>query len=181
MSRIADTLAALLITVASMTFVAPGNAAAAAGVDLTCTPPSSAGLRFDPPVTNHPQTATLTSSRRYGPCISPAHPDITSGVSDASATFPGATCLSLFGANSITIRITWNNGQTSTLSGNNVSSLAGATLTVVTTGTVTSGVFAGGTFVHTVVYPSPDILLCNLGLGALPSLYGQVVLEILTP
>ncbi|MEU4446480.1 hypothetical protein AB0K14_34525 [Actinosynnema sp. NPDC050801] len=180
MSRIANTLVAVLITVASMTVVVPGNAGAD-GLDLTCKPPSSAGLTFDPPATNTPQTETLTVSRRYGPCVSPTHPDITSGVSDATGTFPGATCLSLFGANSITIQITWNTGQTSTLSGNNVSSMAGATLTVVTTGTVTAGVFAGGTFVHTVVYPSPDILLCNLGLGTLSSLYGQIVLEILTP
>jgi hypothetical protein len=180
MSRIANTLAAVLVTVVSVVFVVPGGASAD-GLDLTCTPPSSAGLRFDPPATNVPQTETLTASRRYGPCVSPAHPDITSGVSDASGTFSGATCLSVFGANSITIQISWNNGQVSTLSGNNVSSLAGATLTVVTTGTVTAGVFAGGTFVHTVVYPSPDILLCNLGLGTLSSLYGQVVLEILTP
>ncbi|MDU0290281.1 hypothetical protein [Saccharothrix longispora] len=180
MSRIATLLAAALIAAASTTFTVSGSAGAA-GLDLTCTPPSSVGLRFDPPATNTPQTQTLTASRRYGPCVSPTHPDITSGTSDASGTFPGATCLSLFGANSITIHITWNNGQTSTLSGNNVSSMAGATLTVVTTGTVTAGAFAGGTFVHTVVYPSPELLLCNLGLGTLPSLYGQVVLEILTP
>ncbi|WP_367127601.1 hypothetical protein [Saccharothrix sp. HUAS TT1] len=177
MSRVASALAALLVLVALVT---PGTATAA-GLDLTCTPPSSASLLFDPPATNSPQTVGLTVSRQYGPCVSATHPDITSGHSTATGTSSGATCLSLLGANAITIPITWNTGQTSVLSGNNVSSLSGVALTVVTTGTVTSGVFAGATFVHTIVYPSQNILLCNLGLGALSALYGQVVLEIVTP
>lgn len=180
MSRVASVLAVVLLTIASVPFASSGTAAAA-GLDLTCTPPSSASLKFDPPATNSPQTETLTVSRQYGPCVSATHPDITSGYSNATGTFPGATCLSLLGANAITIPITWNNGQTSTLSGNNVSNMSGLTLTVVTTGTVTSGVFTGATFLHTIVYPSQDILLCNLGLGTLSSLYGQVVLEIATP
>jgi hypothetical protein len=179
MSRIPNSLAAVLIAVASTAFAA--GSADAVGLDLTCTPPSSASLRFDPPVTSSPQPSKLTVSRQYGPCVSATHPDITSGTSNASATHPNGSCLSLLAANSITIPVTWNNGQTSTLSGNNVSNLSGVTLTVVTTGTVTAGVFAGATFVHTIVYPSQDILLCNVGLGTLSSLYGQVVLEIVTP
>ncbi|XVS60721.1 hypothetical protein ACQPYE_20640 [Actinosynnema sp. CA-299493] len=180
MPRIANTLAAVLITVASTAFIAPGNAGAD-GLDLTCTPPSSAVLRYAPAATNSPQDLTVTASRQYGPCASTTHPDITSGTSKATGTYPGATCLTLFSANAITIHVTWNNGQTSALSGNTASSMAGATLTVVTTGTVTAGVFTGATFVHTVVYPSTDVLLCNLGLGTVPGLYGQVVLEVLTP
>ncbi|QQQ79199.1 hypothetical protein IOD16_12645 [Saccharothrix sp. 6-C] len=180
MSRVASFLAAVLITVASVPLVATGTAGAA-GLDLTCTPPSSASLLFDPPATSSPQNMTLTVSRQYGPCVSATHPDITSGQSTAGGAVTGATCLSLLGANALTITITWNTGQTSVLSGNNVSSLSGVTLTVVTTGTVTSGVFAGATFVHTIVYPSTNILLCNLGLGSLSGLYGQVVLEIITP
>ncbi|MFT7839838.1 hypothetical protein Q5530_27160 [Saccharothrix sp. BKS2] len=180
MSRVASVLAAVLMTVASIPLVAPGTAAAV-GLDLTCTPPSSASLLFDPPATNSPQTMALSVSRQYGPCVSATRPDITSGHSSATGTSQGATCLSLLGANAITIPITWNTGETSTLSGNNVSSLSGLALTVVTTGTVTSGVFAGATFVHTIIYPSTNILLCNLGLGTLSALYGQVVLEIITP
>ncbi|MEU4745880.1 hypothetical protein AB0G02_36200 [Actinosynnema sp. NPDC023658] len=180
MSRVVSALAALSIVLALVPFATTGTAAAA-GLDLTCTPPSSASLLFDPPATNSPQTETLTVSRQYGPCVSATHPDITSGHSGATGTAAGATCVSLLGANAITIPITWNNGQTSTLSGNNVSNMSGLTLTVVTTGTVTSGVFTGATFVHTIVYPSQNILLCNLGLGTLSALYGQVVLEIATP
>jgi hypothetical protein len=180
MFRIASVLAAVLMAVASVPLVTSGTAAAA-GLDLTCTPPSSASLLFDPPATSSPQTMTLTVSRQYGPCVSATRPDITSGHSTATGTSSGATCLSLLGANALTITITWNTGETSVLSGNNVSSLSGLTLTVVTTGTVTSGVFTGATFVHTIVYPSTNILLCNLGLGTLSALYGQVVLEIITP
>ncbi|TQM78764.1 hypothetical protein FHX81_1042 [Saccharothrix saharensis] len=180
MSRIVSALVAVLATVASALLSTPGTAAAA-GADITCTPPSSASLLFDPPATNYPQDMTLTVSRQYGPCVSATRPDITSGHSTATGTASGKTCLSLLGANALTIPITWNTGETSVLSGNNVSSLAGAGLTVVTTGTVTSGVFAGATFVHTIVYPSTNVLLCNVGLGTLSGLYGQVVLEIITP
>ncbi|NUT49795.1 MAG: hypothetical protein HOV94_21165 [Saccharothrix sp.] len=180
MPRIVSVLAAVLMTFASALLVTSGTAAAA-GADITCTPPSSASLLFDPPATNYPQNMTLTVSRQYGPCVSATRPDITSGHSAATGAVTGQTCLSLLGANALTIAITWNTGETSVLSGNNVSSLSGATLTVVTTGTVTSGVFAGATFVHTIVYPSTNILLCNLGLGTLSGLYGQVVLEIITP
>jgi hypothetical protein len=180
MSRVASVLAAMLVVIASVPFATAG--AATTGLDLlTCTLPSTVSLRFNPPATNSPQTETLTVSRQYKPCVSAMHPDITSGHSTDTGTFPDGTCLSPFRTNKITIPITWNNGQTSTLSGENVSSMAGVTLTVDTTGTVTSGVFTGATFKHTVVYPSEKILQCNLGLGTLSDLKGEVNLEIITP
>src|SRR5438128_652276 len=57
MSRVVSVLAAVLMTVASVPLVTSGTAAAA-GLDLTCTPPSSARLLFDPPATTSPQTMT---------------------------------------------------------------------------------------------------------------------------
>src|SRR3712207_7788464 len=43
------------------------------------------------------------------------------------------------------------------LSGNGSSNVVGASLVVVFTGSVTGGLFAGGTFVNTVVAPAADI------------------------
>jgi hypothetical protein len=179
MLRITGTLAAILIAIVFLPFATPVSAAT--GSDLTCTPPSSASLTFDPPLSNSPQAVRNTVARQYGPCVAPTHPDITAGTSNASAVFPNGTCQSLLGSNPITLTITWNTGQTTTLSGNNVSSMVGVNLVSTTTGTVTAGVFAGDTFVHNVVYTGQDVLLCNLGLGTVSSLYGQITLEIIAP
>lgn len=179
MPRITAALAAVLIAVASLSLGV--GSSAATGTDLTCTPPSSASLTFDPPLTNSPQPILNSVSRQYGPCLAPTHPDITAGSSAASAVIPNGSCEHLLGSNPLTITITWNTGQTTTLSGNNISSIVGANLVSTTTGTVTAGVFAGDTFIHTVVYAGPDLLLCLAGLGTVSSLYGQITLEVITP
>ena len=179
MSHAIRALIAIVITVASLPIMTATGAAT--GLELTCTPPSSASLTFAPPLTNTPQPVTNSVSRQYGPCVAPNHPGITAGSSTASALYPAGTCERLLGSNPLTITITWNTGQTSTLSGNNLSNIIGGALVSTSTGTVTAGVFAGGTFVHNVVYLGQDLLLCNLGLGAVSSLYGLITLQIIAP
>jgi hypothetical protein len=179
-SRVTATLIALLlIVVGSIPFSTAE--AAAAGTDLTCTPPSSASLRFDPPLTNSPQPSLFSISRQYGPCVAPTHPEVTAGVSTVAGLSPDATCARLLGAQPVTITITWNTGQTTTLSGNSVNSIVGVNLISTTTGTVTAGLFAGDTFVHTAVYTGTDLLLCLADLGTVSSLFGQITLEIVAP
>jgi hypothetical protein len=180
MSRITATLIALLlIAVGPIPFSTAE--AAAAGTDLTCTPPSSASLRFNPPLTNSPQPSLFSISRQYGPCVAPTHPEVTAGVSTVAGLTPDATCARLLGAQPVTITITWNTGQTTTLSGNSVNSIVGVNLVSITTGTVTAGLFAGDTFVHTAVYTGTDLLLCLAGLGTVSSLFGLITLEIIAP
>lgn len=179
MSNAIRALVAIIVTAATLpTMAATGTAT---GVDITCTPPSSASLTFTPPLTNVPQPVNNAVSRQYGPCVAPAHPGITAGSSAGSGVFPNGTCLRLLGSNPINITITWNTGQTSTLSGNNLSNIVGGALVSTTTGTVSAGVFAGSTFVHNVVYLGQDVLLCNLGLGSVAGLYGQIALTIVAP
>lgn len=179
MPRITSVLAAILIAIVSLPFSTAVSTAV--GTGITCTPPSSASLTYNPPLTTSLQTVTISASWQYGPCVSTSHPSITSGTLQASGPVPNVNCLSLLGSRPATYTITWNTGQTSTLSGNIVVIHAGATLISTTTGTVTAGVFAGSTFVHTIVYPSHNILLCNLGLGTVSSLYGQITLAITSP
>jgi hypothetical protein len=180
MSRVTATLIALLlIAVGSIPFSTAE--AAATGTDLTCTPPSSASLTFNPPLTNSPQPSLFSISRQYGPCVAPTHPEVTAGVSTVAGLSPDATCARLLGAQPVTITISWNTGQTTTLSGNSLNTIVGVNLVSTTTGTVTAGLFAGDTFVHTAVYTATDLLLCIAGLGTVSSLFGQITLEIITP
>ncbi|MEU6114480.1 hypothetical protein ABZ840_08100 [Streptomyces sp. NPDC047117] len=151
--------------------------ASAAPLDLTCTPPSSNLIRYSPPLSNRPQPTTIDTTTQYGPCTSLTQPGVTSGIRSSHLTGT-LSCLELLAPTRITFTITWNTGQTSTVQANVQSSLAGATLTVVTTGTVTSGLFAGDSVVQTNVGAATDTAVCTLGLGTVSSIYSTVTLEI---
>ncbi|HWO63678.1 MAG TPA: hypothetical protein VNO31_26960 [Umezawaea sp.] len=105
----------------------------------------------------------MSTTALYGPCTSLSHPAITSGTRTAAFTIT-AGCLDLVGPGTITYTITWNTGQSSTITSNYASTVAGAVLTVVSTGTVTAGLFAGDSVVATFTGPATDITLCTLGL-----------------
>jgi hypothetical protein len=78
----------------------------------------------------------------------------------------------------MTIAITWNTGQTSTVSANFNTNVVGAVLEVVITGTVTSGLFQGDTVILNQTGPATQVLQCTLGLGTVSSIYSAVTLEI---
>lgn len=61
--------------------------------------------------------------------------------------------------------ITWNPGQTSTVTANTTATLVGGLLVVTHTGTVTAGLFHGDTVVRTATGPATNILLCLAGLA----------------
>ncbi|MFC4117338.1 hypothetical protein [Nonomuraea zeae] len=176
------TLAALLGLITCVMLLTPATAApvsatSASAGDVTCTPPSSNTATFNPPLTSTPQSTTVSSSTQYGPCVSLAQPAVTSGTRTALLTQP-RSCLDLLTASSITYTITWNTGQTSTVSGNTTTSTAGAVIVFTITGTVTSGLFAGSSALQVNVAPSANILLCTAGLGTVPSIYSTVTLTI---
>ncbi|MCK2218195.1 hypothetical protein MF672_031045 [Actinomadura sp. ATCC 31491] len=152
--------------------------ASAGTLDVTCTPPSSVAVTYDPPLTASPQTVTSTTNQQYGPCVSASVPGLTSGSRFTVVTSSGLSCLELLAARPFGFTITWNTGQTSTISGNLVANLSGGVLTVTVTGTVTSGLFAGDTVVQQQVGAATDLTLCTLGQGTVSSHYGLVTLEI---
>ncbi|MFI9005841.1 hypothetical protein ACIGNX_01240 [Actinosynnema sp. NPDC053489] len=174
-------VAATLVTVGStLALVVSGPAApASAGVlDVTCTPPSSNGISYSPPLTRSPQDVTIDVTTQYGPCVSAGNPALTSGHRTISLTQPGFSCLELLNSGPVTFTITWNTGQTSTVSANYSATVVGAALVDVRTGTVTSGLFTGSTVVQTTTGPATDVLLCTAGLGTVSGIYSSVSLEI---
>ncbi|XVS66413.1 hypothetical protein ACQPYE_10245 [Actinosynnema sp. CA-299493] len=151
---------------------------AAAGVlDVTCGPPSTNVNTYTPPLTATPQTVVVNSSGQYS-CVSATVPGLTSGSRSVEVTSPGRSCLDLLTGFPITLTITWNTGQTSTISGDSTVATVGATHVVTTTGTVTAGLFAGDSVLSTTVGPSLPILLCTLGLGTVSDTTSTLVLSI---
>ncbi|TYB60237.1 hypothetical protein FXF51_32100 [Nonomuraea sp. PA05] len=130
----------------------PPTPASADALDVTCTPPSSVAVTYSPPLTASPQTVTSTTNQQYGPCVSAGVPGLTSGSRYTVVTSSGLSCLELLAARPFAFTITWNTGQTSTISGNLVANLAAGVLT----GTVTSGLFAGDTVVQQQVGAAPS-------------------------
>ncbi|MFD1146233.1 hypothetical protein [Saccharothrix hoggarensis] len=172
-------MAGLLTTAATvlglMAFATPATAGA---LDVTCLPTSSQTASFSPPLTLTPGPTTVTASTQYGPCTSTSVPELTSGSRSATITYPALSCLDLVTSAPLTFTITWNTGQTSTISGSTTVTTAGAALVVTITGNVTAGLFAGDSVVQTITGPSTAVTLCTLGMGTVPSIYGVVALSI---
>ncbi|MBB5866682.1 hypothetical protein F4553_000061 [Allocatelliglobosispora scoriae] len=146
-------------------------------LDVTCTPPSSETTAYSPPLTATVVPIAIQATTIYSPCVSATVPGLTSGVRTTNITRP-SSCTSLLAAGTTTFTITWNTGQTSTITANTTATVAGAALIVTFTGTVVSGLFAGDSVLQTVTTPAVSYLLCTLGLGTVPSAYGEVVLSI---
>jgi hypothetical protein len=108
---------------------------------------------------------------RLGPCTSLTVPGLASGSSIQTFTAPDSTCEVLLGALPTEFTITWNTGQTSTITGNTVGVIEAGLLTVTLTGSVSSGLFAGHSVAGNQSGPATDLLLCRLGLGDVPSVY----------
>jgi hypothetical protein len=152
--------------------------ATAGALDVTCLPTSSQTTSYNPPLTATPAPTTVTSSTLYGPCTSASVPGLTSGSRIATFPYPDASCLKLLEPASLIFTITWNTGQTSTISGNTTVTSAGTAVIITITGNVTAGLFAGDSVLQTITGPSADILLCAAGLKAVPSIYSLVALTI---
>ncbi|MFI9009946.1 hypothetical protein ACIGNX_22215 [Actinosynnema sp. NPDC053489] len=178
------TAAATLMTAASalaLTVLGPAGTASAGVLDVTCTPPSSNNITYNPPMTATPQTVAYNATAQYGPCVSLSNPAITSGSRTTAGSVPDTSCLDLLGSRSFTLTITWNTGQTSTISGNSSATIAGAALISTFTGTVTSGLFTGSTVAQVLTGPAADVLLCTAGLGTVSGIYSLATLEITSP
>ncbi|MFG2593678.1 hypothetical protein [Streptomyces sp. NPDC048438] len=170
--------ALLVLLVSLLASAGPASARGAGLLDVTCTPPSSAVSSYSPPLSITPQTSSASISYQLGPCVSLSHPSVTSGTALLSSPPRERTCLDLLGAGSGTFVITWNTGQTSTVSANFNTTVVGAALVVVITGTVSSGLFQGDAVLVQQTGPATDVLLCTLGLGTVSSIYSAATLEI---
>ncbi|MFE0151063.1 hypothetical protein ACFWY5_28230 [Nonomuraea sp. NPDC059007] len=164
-------LAALTVLAATCALLIPALPAQAAPGDLVCLPPTSSTVTYTPALTTTPQTVTIKTTNLFGPCTSTSNPTITSGTFTGSYLVPNRSCLTLAGSGTSTSTITWNTGQTSTLSLNYTTTIAGAVYTSIITGVVSSGLFAGDSVVSNQTGPATDVLLCTAGLGTVSSIY----------
>ncbi|MER5261805.1 hypothetical protein ABTZ99_06965 [Actinosynnema sp. NPDC002837] len=176
--RIAVAVLMTAVSAVALAALGPAGTASAGVLDVTCTPPSSNNITYNPPLTMTPQTLAFSAATQYGPCVSLSNPAITSGSRTTTGSVSDASCLDLLGSRSFTLTITWNTGQTSTIAGNSSATTAGAVLVSTFTGTVTSGLFAGSTAVQVLTAPATDVLLCTVGLGTVSGIYSLVTLEI---
>lgn len=132
-----------LMVAAGVVVTAP--AAQAATELLSCV--GSGTNTYHPGVTAQPKVVSITSSADYGSCVSTGSPTITSG---GYAIVANGLVSCLGGGVSITVTITWNTGETTTVAAVGLVVLRPANeVVVVYQGTVTAGRFTGATVVMT--------------------------------
>jgi hypothetical protein len=123
---------------------------------LSCV--GSGSNTYQPGVTATPGLVTVSSRADYGPCVSTGSPQITSG----HFAVTGAGIVSCFaGSFAITVTITWNTGETSTITAVGIVAQRPANeVVVVYQGTVTAGRFLGGAVVMTAALLNTTPELC---------------------
>ncbi|MEU7478355.1 hypothetical protein AB0A63_20385 [Lentzea sp. NPDC042327] len=136
---------AVVAVVMAAGLVATASTAQAATELLSCT--GSGANTYQPGVTAQPGVVAINSSADYGSCVSTGSPTITSGGYAIVAN----GLVSCFGGGvSITVTITWNTGETTTVAAVGLVVLRPANeVVVVYQGTVTAGRFTGATVVMT--------------------------------
>jgi len=174
------TALASLLTAATIVFsvVATATPATAGVLDVTCLPPSSQNTTYTPPLTNTAGPVTVSTSTQYGPCTSTSVPGLTTGSRSGNFNYSSFSCMNLLQSAAVTYTIAWNTGQQSTISGSTTVNTAGGVITVIVTGNVTAGLFAGDSVVQTATGASTDITLCTLGLRSVSSTNSLLTLEI---
>jgi hypothetical protein len=168
-------LVAVAVLVAASTLGVTGPAHAGV-LDVTCT--GNTSTTYNPPLDNTPTDTQLTVTSFFGPCVSTSVPGLTSGSYSVQFTIPSRSCVTLLNTGAEEYTITWNTGQTSTLSINRNATLAGPAFVVTHIGIVSSGLFAGDTVLRTATAPSIDLQLCLLGLGTVSGIFAADVLEL---
>jgi hypothetical protein len=134
----------VLVLVAVMAVVAPTVSLAETEL-LSCT--GTGANTYQPGVTLQPRSVAVSSSAHYEPCVSSGAPTITSGGYQANATSV-VSCLA--GSFAITVTITWNTGETTTVTAIGIITQRPANeVVVVYQGTVTAGRFTGAAVVMT--------------------------------
>jgi hypothetical protein len=132
-----------LLVAAGIVGAAP--AAQAATELLSCT--GSGANTYQPGVTAQPEVVSIASSANYDACVSTGSPTITSG---GYAIVANGLVSCLGGGVSITVTITWNTGETTTVAAVGLVVLRPTNeVVVIYQGTVTAGRFTGATAVMT--------------------------------
>ncbi|MGB3444500.1 MAG: hypothetical protein WBA97_37655 [Actinophytocola sp.] len=147
------------MTMIGSVLIAAAPAQATVG-DAVCT--GTSAQTYSPGLTNTAQTLNAATSTHYVPCTSLADPALNSGATIRS--LPGITlsCTALFTATTAPT-ITWNTGQTSTLSlvGQGLVTVPLVSQSVTYLGSVTAGQFVGDAVALLVVYTGNPFNACS--------------------
>jgi hypothetical protein len=157
--------------------IGPASSARAAQLEVSCL--GSQHVKISPGLSFVPKDVTLTVNAIYAPCTSSVA-GLISATNSASFPIPGASCLNPFDPGSGTKQLTWNTGDTSVFSFTRLGSNLGGTNVITSTGTITSGLFAGASAIEVVVGPSLDAWKC-LSEPGITDRYTTVTLQIARP
>ncbi|GGT46775.1 hypothetical protein ACFFV7_28665 [Nonomuraea spiralis] len=150
----------LALLVAVLVPAATGARAAIGATECT----GSQTVTYTPGLTDQPREVTVSGKDPLIECVSSSDPTIFQATSTFSAT---GTFSCTSGTRAGSRRITWNNGNTSTLSSTSTVSLNGAESLVLIKGVVVDGEFRGarwtGTF--TMFSTKPQACLTAQGLA----------------
>ncbi|MEV4413430.1 hypothetical protein [Catellatospora sp. NPDC049609] len=152
--------------------------AEAAVLDVSCTSPNSTNvITFSPPLTLVNQPTVVSRSTSYQPCRAPRWPNLTHGKEAKTITMLD-DCTMVLGTLNVNFTITWNTGQTTTVSAVRTASLSGSNLVVTFNGTVTAGLFLGSNVNQVFVGSGVDLINCLAGRGSVQSIVSRVQLTI---
>ncbi|MGQ4490257.1 hypothetical protein ACN6LM_000787 [Streptomyces sp. SAS_281] len=128
--------------------------AAADPLDLaTCA--GTATYQFSPGVTNTPQNIQVTRDIDLGLCVTPL---LASASNHVTA---GLKCSNLLLATPGQLVLTWNNGQSSTFDYTTVFNTVNGVTSLIQSGSITSGRFAGSLAVLTMTGTTLDLTACD--------------------
>ncbi|MFI7687676.1 hypothetical protein ACIBQ6_01335 [Nonomuraea sp. NPDC049655] len=164
-------VALLVATFAAMLVPAATGARAAIGT-TKCT--GSQTVTYTPGLTDQPREVTVSGTAPLLDCVSTSDPTIFQATSTFSAT---GTFSCTSGTRAGSRKITWNNGNTSTLSSTSTVSLNGAETVVLIKGVVVDGEFKGARWTGTFAMFGTKPLACLTTQG-LAGVSGPLTLSI---
>lgn len=168
----------LVIAVLVVVGVSVSASSAHAASSTTCT--GSTTVSYSPGLTFTPRTVSYSETDTYSSCTS-TDTSLTSGSFSGGTTIAGASCFSVDVSGPLGggYTVSWNNGQSSTLSALVLTDdIIDGTEVFTGVGTVTAGEFIGGDATVVWTYPVLDPLQCLTSQG-LTSQSGTVTLEII--
>lgn len=163
---------ALLVALSAAMLVPPATGARAAIGITKCT--GSQTVTYTPGLTDQPREVTVSGQAPLLECVSSSDPAIVQATSAFSAT---GTFSCTSGTRVGSRRITWNNGDTSTLSSTSTVSVNGAASLVLIKGVVVDGEFKGAQWTGTFAMFSTKPLACLTTQG-LAGVSGPLTLSI---
>lgn len=165
-------LSALSLVVTALVAGTTGAPADADVLDVTCT--GSQHITYSPGIVLSPERDVTTTVEGTYSCVSS---DVTGATTYATFTGP-ESCLAVAEIESLSSTFTWNDGSTSTATYTTTVTYGVGTTVLTKTGTVTSGRFAGDTFLQVITGPNLGGLLACLTSTGLTENTETALLEI---